>query len=183
VDLGPFTVTPAQVEALAESFVPFMNALLAADCAAHGVRDRLSITDRENDPDEGLDAEVRGALPGGTFVRAGISGWQFKRSSPPPRELAKELRKPGVQRVLREGGVYCLAVAKGLTPVKKKHLTAKFAELAGDDRQVRVLNAKDLADWASAYPAVLALPALGVNTGGRHCCVRGNRLRAARLSA
>ncbi len=166
VDLGPFTITPAQVEALAESFVPFVNALLAADCAAHGVRDRLSITDRENDPDEGLDAVVRDAPPSSTFVPAGISGWQFKRSSLPPRELAEELRKPGVQRVLREGGIYCLAVAKGLTPVKKKNLTAKFADLVGNDRQIRVLNAKDLADWAGTYPAVLALPALGVNTGG-----------------
>lgn len=165
MDLGPFTITPAQVEALDESFVPFMNALLAADCAAHGVRDRLSITDRENDPDEGLDAEVRHA-PGSTFVPPAISGWQFKRSSPAPRELAKELAKPGVEQILREGGVYCLAVAKGLTPVKKRKLVAKFAELVGNDQLIRVLNAKDLADWASAYPAVLALPALGVNTGG-----------------
>ncbi len=93
MDLTPFSVDGAQVEALGSSFAAFVNRLLQAERASLGMPgDLLTVTVRENDPDGGVDAEFRDC-PGSAWVPAGGSAWQFKRSDIPPAECRTEAKK------------------------------------------------------------------------------------------
>jgi hypothetical protein len=166
--LGPFSVSPRQIMDLGTNFATFVNELLRVELASAGLSGgHLTTTYRENLSDQGVDAGLRHATET-RYLPAGDSAWQFKAGDLPPDKCRAELRKAtAALDVLRSGGVYRLVLGADLTPAKvRRRRTALEEEAAqwgidaGPDTFV-VLNASDLADWASGYPALALSPLVG----------------------
>lgn len=166
--LGPFSVSPRQIMDLGSNFATFVNELLRMELASAGLGGgHLTTTYQENLSDEGIDTGLRQATAT-QYLPAGDSAWQFKAGNLDPAECRTELRKAkAALDVIRSGGVYRLVLGADLTAAKVRRrriaLEAEAAELGvdvGPDTFV-VLNASDLAHWASGYPALALSPLIG----------------------
>ncbi len=165
---GPFSVDPAQIEALPpREFTEFINRLLNAEIAAQGLSGHmLSTTLRIDDPDGGVDARLYGAEPT-TWVPSGDSAWQFKSGKRGPAECSDELASAEFAlETLLAGGNYCLAFGVDYTDALVKArcnaLVKKATDLGVADAtsKITVLNASSLARWAESYPALAVSPLL-----------------------
>src|ERR1700730_9193296 len=114
--LGPFDIDSAQIERLGARFTPFVNLLLDVETHAQGIAGHhLTLNHKENLPDGGVDAALRGAsesdwLPGGEFA------WQVKSANRSPKECADELKDASwAQDIIRGGGTYVVALGAPLT--------------------------------------------------------------------
>src|SRR5207247_10533815 len=88
--LGPFDVTPEQIENLKAGFTTFVNLLLEQESRTHEFRGHiLSVNVRDTAPDGGVDAGIRGAAAT-DWIPAGDSAWQFKRGNLLPKACADE---------------------------------------------------------------------------------------------
>lgn len=166
--LGPFSIGPAQVEALGVNFADFVNQLLRAEAAAAGMEGgQLTTTHLVNLGDGGVDAGLHRAT-GTAHIPEGDSAWQFKAGDLNPGKCKTELRGASAAlAVLCGGGVYRLVLGKDITAVMARNRRQALEEEAGAQGiavrpgMFEVLNASDLAAWASHYPSLAVSPVLG----------------------
>lgn len=165
---GPFSVAPSQIARLGGDFTPFINELLRVEAAAAGVDGgRLATTYLENIGDRGVDACLDSQVPT-RYLPAGKSGWQFKAGNPSPSKCASELRSAeAALEILREGGTYRLLVGADINADAKRRRRVALETAAADlginvePGTIEVLNASDLAEWASEHPSLAVSPLLG----------------------
>lgn len=161
--LGPFDITPERIQALGQSFTPFVNRLLAVEVSASQVHGyQLAINSNESTPDGGVDAALRNGVAT-DFIPAGHSAWQFKRMSIGPQACANEFEKATwAHEFVRDGGSYIMVIGAALPDNLIEGRRRKMAEkaiqlslLATDDpKRIRVYDANRLARWASRFPAL-----------------------------
>lgn len=164
VNFPIYQITANDISRLSqEEFVDFLNRLLQAE----GSRLGISPTDiqtslRINDPDGGVDALVMNAPDKSSWIPSGNSAWQFKKSDIAPKDIkTEEFPKPGVQKIVRTGGSYCLVIGEDLTPIKANNRNEALQECFTEAHLLpnrRLYTAAHLAQWASEYPAIALLP-------------------------
>lgn len=127
-----------------------VRALLQAEAARMGMAaDALTISERVNDVDGGLDAELDG-VPPDQLLPEGLCGFQLKASktkAPSRLSLDEELEKPLVVDLFARGGTYVLVWPQQFNPQQKQKATDKLAEArpAGHlDAAVRLLDGQGL---------------------------------------
>lgn len=160
----PFDIDAEQIERLGARFTPFINKLLevsASDFRIAGYQ--LALNSKENIPDGGVDATIRGSPPGADFIPAGDSAWQFKRGNPGPKACADELEAADwAHELLESGGAYVLVVGPplpdNLIEARRRSIAGKAVKLGlidqDDPDRIRVYEANRLARWASRFPAL-----------------------------
>jgi hypothetical protein len=170
MSLGPFDVTATQIESLGARFTEFVNRLLDAEGAAHGLAgNRVSVNIKDTTPDGGVDAAIRGAPPT-DWLPHGDSAWQFKRGNLGPKPCAAEFGKATwAHEFVRNGGSYILVLGVPLTDnliqKRRKEIIQKTRELnllpGSNDDSIRVYDANQLARWASRFPALAVSRLIG----------------------
>lgn len=159
--LGPFEVSPEQVERVGGGFTTLVNQLLASELQRAGMsRYRLRVDYQDNVADGGVDAQLE-TDQATAWLPAGVSAWQFKAGDLQPAKCKKELRDATwAKTLLTAGAVYTLVVGKALTPQKvearKKALLEEATDLGlpTDPDRYRVYDANQLAAWLSEFPAL-----------------------------
>lgn len=142
------------------AFADVMNQCLEKEAARIGlppskVQTNLQVTE----PDGGIDARVLDAVaPRPSRIPSGTSVWQYKSGDILPSEIKGEFEKPGVQKAVRQGAVYCLAVGRDYAGQarnrREKAITSCFAELKLQPNY-QFLTASDVARWASNHLGLL----------------------------
>jgi len=161
-----FLVTEDQIRSLGPRFTHVMNRLLRSEVAALGLRGiSLVVTDGDTIADGGVDATIEGVPAGHSWLPDGLSAWQFKSGNFAPKKCADEASDAvEAHRILREGGSYVIANARGLTKgmlnARKESILRAFRRVEGlaglRSDQVVVLNAEMLASWASSRTPIVA---------------------------
>jgi len=169
---GPFTVAPGQVSSLGVRFTPFVNELLRVAASAAGLEaGQLTTTYRDNIGDMGVDAGLRRAIST-KYIPAGDSAWQFKAGDLQPGKCRTELRgtqktgEPASLAILRAGGSYRLVLGADLNNALVARRRAALEDQARTlginirPGMFEVLNASDLAAWATEHPSLAVSPLL-----------------------
>jgi hypothetical protein len=160
--LGPFDVSPQQVQALGSRFTEFVNRLLEAESSRSGLAGhQLRITSFESVADGGVDAATRDATATG-WMPAGSTAWQFKRGDLQPAQCAAELKAATwAHEFLKAAGSYVLVLGKpwddrAVERRRNALVNEAIVEslIAADNGQIRVYDANQVARWASQYPAL-----------------------------
>jgi hypothetical protein len=160
---GPFSVSGQQVERLGTSFAPFINRLLDVESAAAGLSGaELSISDRVNLADGGVDARTKRAQPT-RWIPAGDSAWQFKAGDLSGSPAANEFENATHARsIVESGGKYVLALGKSLNDdlieTRRKALAQRASDLGinVEEDTFTVYDANSLALWIEEYPPLAA---------------------------
>lgn len=162
-----------------EHAVVVMRAMLRAECGyAKTSPTVLTISDRLNVPDGGIDAEINSplefAVPMDCIFQSGLTGFQIKSgtafkpwtSGAIRGELLDSKGKlhSEVDRLFRRAGCYILlCTGHDLTPKQRSdsrhQLAAVLAEVGFEigEEQVEVLGASQIAEFAERYPGVASL--------------------------
>jgi hypothetical protein len=155
-----FQLTHQEIQALHElDLVRLVNRLLWHE----GWRERIPpseirISLRINDPDGGVDALTNASERGGRFLETGLRVWQFKKTWRAKGDLEAEVRKPAVQDAFRVGAGYTLVIGENRparTLDRWQRELRQIATMAGCTGTVRLLDAEQVARWASAVPSAL----------------------------
>lgn len=142
-----------------EPFADLINRLLQAEAAMAGAPGAAVTSLRVDERDGGVDARLDVSRPSPAGWFASPTCWQYKSGSLPPRKASAEVNKPYVRELLGQGYAYRVCLRAGLTPLKRanleKALIAAVAKINSDAPPPRVLDAGNLADWCSQYPALV----------------------------
>lgn len=167
-DYGPFSVDAEEISRIGiAGFSSFINRLLAAETAAHGMAgSALETTYKQNTPDGGVDARLLDAV-GTAWIPAGDSAWQFKSADLGPAACRRELLGATFALdTLREGGAYRLVLGAslnaqqlGLRRSALKQAAASLGIWVGD-RTIDIVGADSVARWVELYPALAVSPLL-----------------------
>lgn len=161
----PFELDGQEIENIGKRVHDLMNRVLTLEAIRSGVAlTNVDLTWRENDPDAGIDADVRDAGAISRFIPAGHSIWQFKGGDVSPADIKKEvLSHPLVRKALQDGAHYRFVSGKNFGVGTKKAnrrdaLKAVAAEIPCSPDQLEFLDGADVAKWASDFPTLLSLP-------------------------
>ncbi len=176
----PYEVSGRDIERLSDvELLDLLNRLLLAEVNKLAVSPTAVQTNlRKTDPDGGVDAKTD--LPKqqrGRWIPPGACAWQYKSGRIRVAEILKEVSKPGVQRILREGGTYLLVsgsdygakarqsredeLTKNLSR-KRHHRGTKRRRVSrgqkSQSRRWRFMTSTDIATWVNEHPGLLSLP-------------------------
>jgi hypothetical protein len=159
-----YEIGPDEVSRLDQlAFVDAVNHLVRAEASRSGIPTSGIHTNlRVNESDAGIDARVLApSSHRSQWIPLGTSAWQMKSGNVYPGELRKEFNKPGVQKVVKHGGTYCVAIGVDygdkLLQRREEVLQQCFHKL-GLDPRYRLYTASDLAAWGSEMLGIVLLP-------------------------
>ena len=142
-----------------EPFVDCVNRLLRAEATMAGCPTAAVTTLSVNERDGGVDARLDIARPSATGWFPTPTCWQIKSGPISPKKAAAEVNKWYVRELLTKGYTYRLCLRDELTPPRRENLDrvllATAREIAPNTLPPRVLDAGDLANWYSQYPALV----------------------------
>lgn len=169
-------LTPGDLRQLAggggERFVHFVDRLVRATAFQFGLsQSEIQTQLRVNIKDGGVDTYVARKIEGepiGWFQEP--TCWQFKacdgvdiddkEKKKAQNELQKEIHKPHVEKLIKNGHGYRFCLLGDLTPEKVEHwedqLKKESLKINPKAPVPRVIHGGHLLDWAERYPAIVA---------------------------
>jgi hypothetical protein len=155
-----FEITSSHIEELEKrDFLILMNKLLWIESTRKiGISPaNISISLRENDPDEGIDAQIKNNTKiHSDWIPMQESVWQFKTGRNIDKSLLeKEFEKKGVQKCIKDGGTYIVIAKRDFNPSdrdKRKKILEECFIKRGLQPKCEFLTSSHIAMWASEYP-------------------------------
>jgi hypothetical protein len=151
--------------------VHFVDRLIRAEAACGGISQSEVATQlRVNIKDEGVDTEVRRAIPHDKGWFAVATCWQFKavdakdiddkKKKTKKNTLQHEIHKPYTEELIKKGFGYRLCLLGDLTPKKlqewESQLKAEAHAINPHAPDPRVIHGGHLIAWAERFPGIVA---------------------------
>jgi len=155
-----FDIDPSEIENENPfRFAELMNKCLEVEADQIGVPlNDLQTTLKITEPDGGVDARIKNAPSGSSWLPTGQSVWQYKSGGIRPQEIEDEFDKAGVQGAVKSGGTWCIALGRDYGHTartsRENAVASCFAKLQAPPTY-RLLTASDIARWASRHLALL----------------------------
>lgn len=147
-----------------EPFAEFLNRIIRSACRVGGIPDSEIVTnERQNYPDGGIDATVRGEMESDpTGYLSVASAWQYKASvirDLKCAELRDSLHKDYSKHCIENGYAYRLCVRGVVTGTVRKEwedrLNEWIKDINPDAPDALVLGSNSIAAWASEYKGLV----------------------------